>query len=102
MNGFGMGYSSFALLTSLSLSFIKIDRSFVRDFQIKERGTAVVGAIVHMAHALDLPVVAEGVETDAQLNVLKSLHCDQYQGSLLGKPVQAEEMMHKIRKFSRL
>lgn len=85
LDDFGTGYSSLALLQRLPIERIKIDRGFVADLP-QPRATALVEAMIHMAHALDLKVIAEGVETAAQRELLITLGCDELQGYLLGRP----------------
>jgi diguanylate cyclase (GGDEF)-like protein len=89
VDDFGTGYSSFSQLRQLPLSILKIDRSFVIDLDSSEDARAVVLAIIQMAHALRFTVVAEGVETQAQLRVLEGFGCDTIQGYLIGRPVSA-------------
>ncbi len=90
MDDFGTGYTSLALLADLPLDSVKIDRSFINAMSDSDRGHAVVESVVRMAHALDLRVVAEGVETSEQLGQLERLGCNQAQGYLISKPVPAE------------
>jgi EAL domain-containing protein (putative c-di-GMP-specific phosphodiesterase class I) len=97
IDDFGAGYSSLMRLREMPISVLKIDRFFVRDIVSSARDRAIVGAVVAMAHSLGLTVVAEGVETEAQLDALKDLRCDttstecdRIQGYLLSKPVPAE------------
>jgi diguanylate cyclase len=90
IDDFGTGYSSLAYLQRFQVKQIKVDRSFVHDLDVPERqGSALVSAIVTLARALNMEVVAEGVETVTQLNKLASLSCDQAQGFLLSKPLPA-------------
>ncbi len=92
IDDFGTGYSSLSYLNQFPLQSLKIDRSFVS--QIGEQGTTVklASAMIAMAHELDLSVIAEGVETEAQRDYLREHGCDQFQGFLFGKPQPAEEM----------
>jgi diguanylate cyclase len=90
IDDFGTGYSSLAYLQRFQVRQIKVDRFFVNDLDVHERqGHALLSAIVTLARALNMEVVAEGVETVTQLNKLASLNCDQAQGFLLSKPLPA-------------
>ncbi len=89
VDDFGTGYSSLAYLKRLRPSKVKIDRSFVRDLSDDEDDRVLVKAIVHLAHALDTVVVAEGVETDAQRDILRGFGCDMLQGFLISRPKPA-------------
>ncbi|HVC13451.1 MAG TPA: EAL domain-containing protein [Acidimicrobiales bacterium] len=86
IDDFGTGYSSLSWLASLPVDVVKIDRSFVALLGLVDRQAAVVDAVIHLAHSLGLDVVAEGVESDAQLRHLTRLGCDEAQGFLLGYP----------------
>jgi diguanylate cyclase (GGDEF)-like protein len=92
IDDFGTGYSSLAYLKRLPARRIKVDRSFVRGIGAEPEGEAVVRAIVGLGHALGKEVVAEGVETEAQLAFLRELGCDAAQGFLLAKPRPAGEV----------
>lgn len=85
LDDFGTGYSSLVYLRQFPLDFIKIDRAFIEELEHDSREQAVVSAIIALAHALDLTVVAEGVETATQLQILQNLDCDRAQGFLFGK-----------------
>lgn len=87
IDDFGTGYSSLGLLKRLPVQCLKIDRSFMRDVPVSEEDTAIATAILGLAHTLGLEVVAEGVETEAQLSFLRSRNCNAVQGFLLGRPV---------------
>ncbi len=87
LDDFGADYSSLALLGGLPFAVVKIDRSFVRELPESEKFTALVSAMLAMAHRLGLRVVAEGVETQAQWDLLRTLGCDIAQGFLLGRPM---------------
>jgi diguanylate cyclase (GGDEF)-like protein/PAS domain S-box-containing protein len=88
LDDFGTGYSSFSYLKRFAVGGIKIDQSFVSDV-IHPQDASIVGAIVAMAHNLGLKTVAEGVEGAEQLEVLRGLGCDEYQGYLFSRPLTA-------------
>ena len=87
LDDFGTGYSSLAYLKKFPLNTLKIDKAFVDDIEHSEQGRNMVATIVTIAHNLDLHVVAEGVETNQQLNFLAGLRCEQLQGYLYSKPL---------------
>ncbi len=89
IDDFGTGHSSLASLRKLPAAELKIDRAFVTDLSCSERARQIVAAIVQMAHSLELRVVAEGVETEAQRDLLVALGCDELQGYLFAKPMSA-------------
>ncbi|MGH7631765.1 MAG: putative bifunctional diguanylate cyclase/phosphodiesterase, partial [Gemmatimonadales bacterium] len=90
IDDFGTGYSSLSYLKHFPVDTLKIDRCFLRDLNTVPDDAAITSAIIAMAHALDLKVVAEGVETEEHLTFLRSQGCDEVQGHLLGRPVPAE------------
>ncbi|MBW3556838.1 MAG: EAL domain-containing protein [Actinobacteria bacterium] len=92
IDDFGTGYSSLSYLRRFPVDALKVDRSFVRGLGIDVEDSAIVTAIVTLAHALGLSVVAEGVETPAQLEELRRLGCEAVQGYLLGRPEPAHRV----------
>ncbi|MDA8383706.1 MAG: bifunctional diguanylate cyclase/phosphodiesterase [Betaproteobacteria bacterium] len=93
IDDFGTGYSSLRYLKRLAPDKLKVDRSFVRDMMQDDDNAAIVGAIVHLGHVLQMSVLAEGVETPAQLARLSAFGCDQYQGYLCARPLQAADFL---------
>ncbi|MDO8350239.1 MAG: EAL domain-containing protein, partial [Gallionella sp.] len=91
MDDFGTGYSSLSYLKRLPLDQLKIDQSFVRDLPGDRHDAAIVQTIIAMAHALDLHIIAEGVESQAHLDFLRDNNCHNYQGYLFGKPMRIEQ-----------
>jgi predicted signal transduction protein with EAL and GGDEF domain len=100
IDDFGTGYSSLAYLTQLPISELKIDRSFVRELGVKRQSAAVVTAVIALARSLDLKVVAEGVETVLQRDVLLHLGCDEMQGNLFACAMAPEELIRWLRAWS--
>ena len=96
LDDFGTGFSSLAYLRQFPLDFVKIDRAFVQDLERDPRERAIVQAVVALAHALDLTVVAEGVETPSQLRVLKELECDRAQGFLFSSSKSPERISEMV------
>jgi EAL domain-containing protein (putative c-di-GMP-specific phosphodiesterase class I) len=96
IDDFGTGYSSLAYLTTLPISELKIDRSFVRDLGITPQSSAVVSAIIALARSLGLRVVAEGVENLRQMDVLHRLGCGVMQGFLFSRGVPADELQRWV------
>ncbi len=91
IDDFGTGYSSLSALQQFPINTLKIDQSFVRDVAIDRDDATIVNAIIQLAHSLGLEVVAEGVESEAQLEFLRAHGCDYAQGHLFGDPVTGEE-----------
>lgn len=90
IDDFGTGYASLSYLRQLPARQLEIDRSFVADIEASSDARAIVSAVVHLAHDLSLSVVAEGVETKGQHDMLLDLGCDELQGYLFARPMPAD------------
>ena len=97
IDDFGTGYSSLSYLKRLPVDYLKIDRTFVRDLTEDGEDAAITRAIIAMAHSLELKVVAEGVEEQQQLDFLKSQGCDEIQGFLISRPIEAIQFASLLR-----
>ena len=97
IDDFGTGYSSLRYLKNLPLTELKIDKSFVDEITKENRADAIVKTIIDMAHNFKLVVVAEGVESEDQFDILAKYRCDQYQGYLFSKPLPEEAFLDKLR-----
>ncbi|MBR1798075.1 MAG: EAL domain-containing protein [Clostridiales bacterium] len=98
MDDFGSGYSSLNMITTLPIDVLKLDMKFVRNMGKDDKSLKLVELIIDIARFLDVPVVAEGVETEEQLNTLKKMGCEIIQGYYFSKPVPAEEFVLFIEK----
>jgi EAL domain-containing protein (putative c-di-GMP-specific phosphodiesterase class I) len=92
IDDFGSGYSSLGYLRKLPASELKIDRSFVLDLETSEEARKIAEAVVQLAQALNMKVVAEGVETDEQYQILRRMGCEHVQGFLFAKPMSAKAL----------
>lgn len=102
IDDFGTGYSSLSYLTRFPIDSLKIDRSFVTDLPGSQDGASIARAVITMAKALRLKVIAEGVETAAQLEFLAGNECDEIQGYYCSRPVPAEQATELLRSRRRL
>ncbi|MDR6924620.1 MULTISPECIES: bifunctional diguanylate cyclase/phosphodiesterase [Pseudomonas] len=93
LDDFGTGFSSFVHLNSLPIALLKVDKSFVGGMEEREENRKLVHAMINLAHNLNLEVVAEGVETAEQLDLLRGFGCDQVQGYLISKPLPLAELV---------
>ena len=101
LDDFGTGFSSLQYLKNLSINCIKIDRSFINDMLVDQSSLAIVNSIIHLAHQLGFSVIAEGIETEEQMDYLRNRGCDGFQGYLLGKPqcisfYEKENKLHEV------
>ena len=102
VDDFGTGYSNMSYLQRFPIDRLKIDASFISAMNDDPQSTLIVQAIISLAHNLRMKVIAEGVETPAQLRRLASLGCDQYQGFLFGQPMPAEALEPQLRAHASL
>jgi len=102
LDDFGTGYSCLSYLTKLPLQRLKIDRSFISSLGDNIDDYAIVGAVVEMAHAMNMKIVVEGVEEATQWVVLRELGCDELQGYHLGRPTNAQEALNLLLSYRNL
>lgn len=102
VDDFGTGYSSLAYLKRFPLDTVKVDRSFIQNIVADADDAAITRAVISMAHSLKLDVIAEGVETEAQLGVLIANNCDAIQGYYFSRPVGADTLAGMLREDKRL
>ena len=98
IDDFGTGYSSLSYLSQFPLDILKIDKSFINQMETNNKGLALTQTIIAIAHNLSLEVVAEGVETEQQLNLLRKLSCEYVQGYFFSKPIPASEITSLLEK----
>lgn len=105
IDDFGMGYSSLNYLARLPINILKIDRSFIIDLPSDRNNNAIAKAIAFMAHEMGIEVITEGVETEAQVEFLRSIGCDQIQGYIYSHPLpesKIEELLFNTRAMTTL
>ncbi|MCP8967807.1 putative bifunctional diguanylate cyclase/phosphodiesterase [Ectobacillus ponti] len=100
VDDFGTGYSSLSYLDSFPLDTLKVDRSFIDGIEENERKRQIAELIVSLAKRLELKVVAEGVETEGQRQLLQEWQCDEMQGYLFSKPLQAQDLLQLLQNHS--
>ena len=93
IDDFGAGYSSLSYLASFNYNTVKLDRSLLDKIDTDDRQQRIVASLTQMIHSLSVPIVAEGAETEAQFEKLKSLGCDYIQGYLISKPINHEKLV---------
>lgn len=98
IDDFGTGFSSLSYLRQFPVSKLKIDRSFVRDVAMNSDDAAIITAIISMARGLNLKVIAEGVENEAQMSFLRTHHCDEIQGYYFSKPLTVYDVADALRR----
>jgi len=96
IDDFGTGYSSLSYLQKFPIKTLKIDRSFVSNIRNSDQEACIVNAIVSMAQGLRLNIIAEGVESPAQLNYLRALGCNTVQGYLFGRPMPMKDVVRSM------
>jgi EAL domain-containing protein (putative c-di-GMP-specific phosphodiesterase class I) len=96
IDDFGTGYSSLNYLRELPVHTVKIDYSFISEIEHSKKGSALVAAIVGMAHGLAINIIAEGVENTIQSEYLESLNCNIMQGFLFSKPVEVSSFLNTV------
>lgn len=96
LDDFGTGYSSLNYVSKLPIDILKIDRLLIANLESSSKTKQIIKSIIELAHNLNIKVVAEGIETQGQFNILKEFECDMIQGFLIGKPMPASEFEEKF------
>jgi EAL domain-containing protein (putative c-di-GMP-specific phosphodiesterase class I) len=102
VDDFGTGYSSLSYLQNFPFDVLKIDRCFVQNIEQNPKNAVITSALIKMAHQLNLKVVAEGVETKAELKFLASQHCDEIQGYFFSPPIPVDKFEQLIQENKQL
>ena len=100
IDDFGTGHSSLSYLKTFPIRWLKIDRSFIRDIPSDENDVAIVRSIMSLGHSLGLKVIAEGAETQEQIDYLRSIYCDSVQGYFYSRPLPPNECVSLMQKES--
>ena len=100
IDGFGIGFSSLAVLKDLKVDEIKIDRQFLNDVPAEAKSTAILQSIIMLGKSMDFRVVSMGVETDAQINILKENNCDEFQGFAISEPMASDQFITWCKNYS--
>jgi EAL domain-containing protein (putative c-di-GMP-specific phosphodiesterase class I) len=100
IDDFGSGYSSLGRLKELPVNILKIDKIFIDDVDRDSNNTSILTAIIQLAHSIGLKVIAEGVETIKELEILKAMDCDEVQGYLISRPLSDVDMEKLIKSFT--
>jgi EAL domain-containing protein (putative c-di-GMP-specific phosphodiesterase class I) len=101
IDDFGTGFSTFSYVKKIPINTIKIDRSFVSGICSNLNDEAIATAVINMAKCLNLNVIAEGVETEEQRNLLESLNCPEMQGYLFSRPLPSDELGRFLKKLQK-
>ena len=101
IDDFGVGYSSLSYLKDLPLHILKIDKSFLDDLFTTEKDQVILQSIIELGHRLNLEIIAEGIETQSQLDVLKKMNCDYGQGYLFSRPLGLNEITQYFHDFQK-
>lgn len=96
LDDFWTGYSSLSYVNKLPIDKIKIDKSLIMNLEKNYKNLMIIKSIITMSHSLNIKIVAEGIETEKQLEILKELECDFIQGYLIGKPMDAVNFEDKF------
>ena len=99
LDDFGTGFSSLTYLRRLPVEILKLDKSFIDMITIDVQGAKIIASIINMAHTVNMKVVAEGVETQQQLDYLHNNNCDIIQGYIFSKPVMPESALALLEAF---
>ncbi len=102
IDDFGTGYSSLEYLKRMPIDMLKIAQSFVRDIATSKDDVLIATTIIRIAHSLNIEVIAEGVETEEQLQILRNLNCDKIQGYIFSRPLPADEVEYFLRNGKRV